>query len=134
MLQKHLDSCISIVPSDPSLKLFLTLMPAEDLWLAKSFVHLADKTIYLYPYIVSCPHLKWYFLWAKSCLVALCLCNTSDNRVLIHGGSSSAFNVKNNKSINKCLRMTASCGAGAVCKNSVSLGQLVSLPGECRCN
>lgn len=48
MLQKHLDSCISIALPDSSLKSFSAVVPTEDLWCAKSPVHLADKTVSLY--------------------------------------------------------------------------------------
>lgn len=50
------------------------------------------------------------------------------------GGSFSAFNGKNNKSMNKCLCVTASHDVVTVCKTSVSLGQVACLPTECRCN
>lgn len=50
------------------------------------------------------------------------------------GGSFSAFNGKTNKTMNKYLYVTASHGVVTVCKILVSLGQLVSLPTECRCN
>lgn len=79
--------------------------------------------------------LKLYFLWAKSCLVALCLSNASHNRILICGESSSAFNGKNNL-------------MGKITNVSVWLHRMVwsqlakiqlpqdnlSLPSECRCN
>lgn len=99
MLQRHLDSCIHIGPPDPSLKLFLAVMPTEDFWCAKSFVPLADKAVSLYTLSISiyCPHLDLCFLWGKSCLFALCLCDISHNGAVIYSGNSPAFNGKYNK-------------------------------------
>lgn len=97
MLRKHLDSCISTGPPDPSLKLFLAVMPTEDFRCAKSFVPLADKAVSLYTLSIYGPHLNLCFLWAKSCLFVLSLCNISHNGTVICSGNSSAFNGKYNK-------------------------------------
>lgn len=98
MLQNYPDIFIIIAPPCSPLKLFLAVMPTE-VMVCKMVCPLcwSDCPIVYFVFIcILSLVLKLYFLWAKSCLVALCLSNASHNGILICGESSSVCNGKNN--------------------------------------